>query len=141
MVSEQGDADPVLLDHKGLGRPPVFDGSRERFEAWSFSFESYCALLGWDGYVTTAVNLDPTDYPNGVPRADLGDRGDRVSRNIFHLLVQIVRGHALTHLTVRTRKWARGDQAHLCRLSHRVARRQRGPAAGDNHASLVGQET
>ena len=98
MGSEQGDTGPVLLDHKGLGRPPVFDGSRERFEAWCFSFESYCALLGWDGYVTTAVNLDPAGYPNGVPRADLGDKGDRVSRQIFHLLVQIVRGHALTHL-------------------------------------------
>ena len=52
----------------------MFDGSRDQFEAWSISFEGYCALLGWDGYVAIAVDLDPTGYPNGAPRADMGDR-------------------------------------------------------------------
>ena len=78
-----------LLDYRGLGRAPTFSGERRDFETWAFAFESFVELLGW-GALIDAAKTHRTEILNDA----LGAEPRNVSRNLFHLLVQVVRGHA-----------------------------------------------
>jgi len=91
----------AALDPTRAIRPPSFGGRREEFEAWAFQFEAYCGLLGWSVPVEAAIHRAGEDTPLNV--ADQGEEVRRQSSVLYHLLVTLVRGPALSLIKLTPR--------------------------------------
>ena len=73
--------------HEGTGRPRNLCGSEGDWTLFSFKFESYCALLGWDESMERCANeLEP------VVLQDLPEVHRVSVRQLYHLLVQLCEG-------------------------------------------------
>ena len=80
-----------ILDPRGQFKSPLFNGKREDFENWIFRFESYTGMLGWERTITVVATR--TD---AVEEELLDDDQEAVSRALYHLLVTVVSGPALS---------------------------------------------
>ena len=92
------DVSSKLVDLKGIGRPPVFDGSPEKWPDFRFKFESMTSLIGMDRVMGECLR---------VGEADL--EWDRMSREaqvcskvLYNLLIQLTIGRALSLLKLVT---------------------------------------
>ena len=80
-----------LLDTRGAFKAPSFSGKREEFENWIFRFESYTGMLGWERPIAIVATLTT------VLDEDLIDEDQKiVSKALYHLLVTVVSGQALS---------------------------------------------
>ena len=85
-------ARPELLDSRVLRKVEVFDGKRENFETWIFTFESYMGLLNWSQYAEAARDAPQPVTMEGLP----SDDARALSGSLYYLFVQHVKGQALS---------------------------------------------
>jgi len=74
------------VDLRVLGKPKEFNGSQERWTAWSFQFESFCGAC--DQRLADSMMLATTsELPIAMP-TEVGDV--MLSRTLYHMLVMLV---------------------------------------------------
>ena len=118
-----------IVDTRAVGKPPVFEGADKDWSDWSFIFRSYTALLSreLENLMTQAEQATAT-----IPVA-IDDDDRQLSRDLFHLLVMLTRGKALTEI----RKAPAGNGLEAWRLIVvRYERHERGRALGLLHRVL-----
>ena len=91
---------PDVLDATRQFKAPHFSGRREDFENWIFRFESYSGLLGWDKAVI-ALSTRKDEIEEDL----LDEENNVVSRALYHLLVTVVSGPALSLVKLTQRGW------------------------------------
>jgi hypothetical protein len=89
MVETQRNAQ--VLDPRGAFKAPTFSGKRDEFESWAFQFESYVGLLGWSDWLVQVRELITE-----VDELEMSEQTVAVSRQLYHLLVTVVKGPALS---------------------------------------------
>ena len=80
-----------ILDPRGAFKAPHLSGKREDFETWAFQFESNAGLLGWTSFLESVKEL-----ASEIDETHMADAAVAVSKQLYHLLVTIVKGPALS---------------------------------------------
>ena len=87
-------AEGRLIDLKSIGRPRSFDGSDQSWSEWSFVFRSYCSLVSPS---LSDLMERAQEAPMEVPMSENVEEAT-MQRELFHMLVMLCQGRALTEL-------------------------------------------
>lgn len=80
-----------ILDVKGIGKLPTFDGTQSGFNDWRFRFEVSMSLLQLkDGMAAAAVSRTSLEF------SDLSAQQQYKTRVLYAILVQQIQGKALS---------------------------------------------
>ncbi len=115
-----------LLDSRGIGKGPNFNGKREEFEEWIFPFESSCSLLGWSRWTDGA-----RDAPEVIARETLTNEANDIGRSSYQFLVSQVMGTALSLVKLT----ARGSGFEALRKLYHEHR----PRLNEEHGTMLQQ--
>lgn len=116
--------EPVLVDHRRVSKVPTVSGRRHDFEEWVFPFESYCCLLGWDTLVAAC-----RETGSAIETVSLSPETENIGRSLYHLLVSVTKGTALSIVKLTDR--GNGFEA-LRRLYYEYR-----PRLNEEHGSLL----
>ena len=81
-----------------LGRPPIYSGTEDEWNEWSFVMRKYVSLLSAHipALLAGAEDTASADMSMARIKDTLADDGIATSQKLFHVLVMNVRGPALT---------------------------------------------
>ena len=113
-----------LLDTRDSARLSDFSGDREKFEQWSFMFESYAHLMGWGRFIEAAIREQ-----NPITQERLGADCAAINGDVYYLLAARVKGPACSVVKLVER----GNGMEAVR---RIYKEYRAGLAED-HASLL----
>ena len=86
-------AGPGLVDTRVLGKPLIFSGKEEHYSEWHES------LLSWAGLFNGVIagHLENAKlHPREITFEELPAEMQVMTQMVFHMFMQICRGHALT---------------------------------------------
>ena len=81
-----------LVDTRSLGKPEVFKGDDGSFADWAFIFKSYVGCIAQE-YIPMLERCEQSRVP--VVNRSLGPNEQRLSGQLYYILVMLLRGRAL----------------------------------------------